>query len=59
VLEQEDLYAEALEMYRLEKADFSDYLILAASRKQNCRLLTFDRQLGHSPGVTLISAPKK
>ena len=59
VLEQEDLYGEALAMYRLGKADFSDYLILAASRKQDCRLLTFDRKLGNSPGATLLPAPKK
>lgn len=55
-LEQDDYYEQALQMYRLGKADFSDYLILAASRKRNCVVLTFDKRFGRSKGVKLVTA---
>lgn len=41
----------ALEEFRNGVADFSDYLVLAESRAQKSKLLTFDKQLLKSSGT--------
>jgi predicted nucleic-acid-binding protein len=43
----------ALQQYLKGNADFSDYLILAESRKEKLDLLTFDKKLGKLAGVVL------
>lgn len=39
----------AFNMYTTGNADFSDYLILAESRKQQVKLFTFDKKLQKEP----------
>lgn len=46
-------YREALEGYGAGAADFADCLVLAAARAAQVQILTFDRRLARSPGLTL------
>ena len=55
-IEHEHLFVNALVMFRNNKADFADYLILAAAQNVNITLATFDKRLSRSPGVKLIEA---
>lgn len=41
----------ALDEFRTGSADFSDYLVLAESRRQKSKLLTFDKRLLKSAGT--------
>ena len=46
---------QALEDYRDQQADFSDYLLSRINRKRDCTTtMTFDRQAGKSPEFTLL-----
>ena len=55
-LEQEEYYIKALHLFHTGKADFSDYLILAASQGEDCDVLTFDKRFGRSNGAKFLSA---
>jgi predicted nucleic-acid-binding protein len=55
VVDEADLVQDALDAYAKGSADFADYVILAATRRQGCRaLLTFDRRLGKERGVSAL-----
>ena len=54
-IEHEHLFLEALIMFRKNRADFADYLILAAARNEKIALATFDKRLARSSGVQLIT----
>jgi predicted nucleic-acid-binding protein len=51
LLEQRQLFDAALSDYQEENADFSDCLILAASRENGAAVHTFDRRFAKLPGV--------
>ena len=53
-IEHEHLFVDALGMFRNNKADFADYLILAAAQNEDIALATFDKRLSKSSGVKLI-----
>ncbi len=55
LIEHEQIFNEALTMFRMNTADFADYLILAAAQNQEITLATFDKRLSRSLGVKLIS----
>ncbi len=55
IIEHEHLFIEATAMFRSNKADFADYLILAAAQNQKITLATFDKRLSRSSGVKLIT----
>jgi predicted nucleic-acid-binding protein len=55
IIEHEHLFIEAIAMFRNNKADFADYLILAAAQNQKITLATFDKRLSRSSGVKLIT----
>lgn len=55
VLEHEHCFEEAVKMFRKDNADFADYLILASARNRSISLLTFDKRLARTSGVTLIT----
>lgn len=50
-LQQRSQFEAALQEFRDGNADFSDYLVLAESRAQKARLLTFDKRLLKAPGT--------
>ncbi|KYF51064.1 hypothetical protein BE08_22765 [Sorangium cellulosum] len=55
VIDEADLVQDALDAYVKGSADFADYVILAATRREGCRaLLTFDRRLGKERGVSAL-----
>jgi predicted nucleic-acid-binding protein len=55
VVDDADLVQDALDAYAKGSADFADYVILAATRREGCRaLLTFDRRLGKERGVSAL-----
>ena len=56
ILEHEHLFVEALALFRMNKADFADFVILAAAQNENSTLFTFDKRLSRSSGVKLISS---
>jgi len=51
LLEQRQRFDAALSDYRAGNADFSDCLILAASRENGAEVHTFDRRFAKLPGV--------
>jgi predicted nucleic-acid-binding protein len=53
-IEQLELVEAALDEYQSGKAQLADYLILGVARATTDTLLTFDKKLGRSPGVTLL-----
>ncbi len=53
-LENEEQFEKAVVLYRQGKADFSDYLILAAARDRDTDVLTFDKRFAQSPNIILI-----
>ncbi len=53
-LEREVQFQRALAAFRHGRADFADYLIEAESKDAGYRLVTFDRRLARTPGVTLL-----
>jgi predicted nucleic-acid-binding protein len=53
-VEELELVEAALDEYETGKAQLADYLILGLSRAASETLLTFDRKLVRSPGVTLL-----
>ena len=55
IIEHEHHFIEAIAMFRNNKADFADYLILAAAQNQKITLATFDKRLSRSSGVKLIT----
>ncbi len=55
IIEHEHFFIEATAMFRSNKADFADYLILAAAQNQKITLATFDKRLSRSSGVKLIT----
>lgn len=55
VVDEADLVQDALDAYAKGPADFADYVILAATRRERCRaLLTFDRRLGKERGASAL-----
>lgn len=53
-VEELELVEAALDEYAQGKAQLADYLILGVARAEASGLLTFDRKLARSPGVTLL-----
>ena len=53
-VEELELVEAALDEYESGKAQLADYLIVGVARTTSDSLLTFDRKLGRSPGVTLL-----
>ena len=55
VIDQADLVQDALDAYAKGSADFADYVILAATRREGCRtLFTFDKRLGKERGASAL-----
>ncbi len=55
VIEHEHRFLEARALFRRDKADFADFIILAAAQNENSPLFTFDKRLAGSSGVKLIT----
>ena len=53
MLQAEDRFMEALELFKTASCGFSDCLISAESRAASCTLVTFDKKLSRQPGVQL------
>ncbi len=53
-VEELELVEAALDEYESGKAQLADYLIVGVARAVSDTLLTFDKKLGRSPGVTLL-----
>jgi predicted nucleic-acid-binding protein len=53
-LENEAVFAAALQLYRCSNIDFADALILQKSRQQNLDLLSFDKKLQKQQGVISV-----
>ncbi|OQX18831.1 MAG: hypothetical protein BWK76_06420 [Desulfobulbaceae bacterium A2] len=58
VFEREDHFSAALAMFRQGKADFADYLILAAAHTADVPLATLNKRLARSEGVHLLAPGK-
>lgn len=56
ILQNTDSFNIALENYKNNSADFSDYLILAESNINKCQLITFDKKLGKAIGVQQLKS---
>ncbi len=54
-LQGRNSFLKALAIFRNCSADFADCLILAESQMAECKLLTFDKQLGRLDGAQLLS----
>jgi len=54
IMQNNDNYAKALEMFRNSNADFSDCLILAESMQQSLELFTFDKRLSRLKGAKSV-----
>jgi predicted nucleic-acid-binding protein len=52
-LQNRSSFQKAMNLYIHGNGDFSDYLILAESQRENLKLLTFDKKLGKQAGVVL------
>jgi len=55
VLQAEDQFMGALELFKAGNCDFSDCLISEECRRANCTLITFDKKLSRLSGVILAS----
>jgi predicted nucleic-acid-binding protein len=56
VIEQEDTFREALDLFRNSKADFADCLIAASARAAGCsKTVTFDRIAARDAGMELLA----
>jgi|WetSurMetagenome_2_1015567.scaffolds.fasta_scaffold30404_5 predicted nucleic-acid-binding protein len=55
ILQHPILFTKAIDDYQNNNVDFSDCLILAENREQNCELAAFDRKLGRLNGVRWLS----
>jgi predicted nucleic-acid-binding protein len=53
-VEELELVESALDEYESGRAELADCLIVGVARAASEALLTFDRKLGRSPGVTLL-----
>jgi len=53
-LENETIFAAALQLYSSSNIDFADALILQNSVQQNLQLLSFDRKLQKQQGVVSV-----
>lgn len=53
-LENETIFAAALQLYSSSNIDFADALILQNSVQQNLKLLSFDRKLQKQQGVVSV-----
>lgn len=53
-LENETIFAAALELYSSSNIDFADAMILQNSVKQNLKLLSFDKKLQKQQGVVSV-----
>ncbi|WP_019519671.1 PIN domain-containing protein [Faucicola boevrei] len=54
-MENQAIFEQALNFYRHQNADFSDYMILTTSQKNNADLWTFNKKLSKSQTVTLLN----
>ena len=54
ILQNADIFSEALALFKQEQADFSDYLILTESQHMKAALYSFDKRLGKHSKVTLL-----
>ncbi len=52
-LQNRSSFQKAMNLYIHGNGDFSDYLILAESQRENLKLLTFDKKLSKQAGVVL------
>lgn len=56
IVEQENLVAEAVQLFRSGKADFADCLISAAARAAGCsEVMTFDQVVARDAGMKLLT----
>jgi predicted nucleic-acid-binding protein len=55
-LQNDAEFSEALQTFQSNNVDFSDCLILAESKKENCTLTTFDKKFSKLPTVKLLSS---
>ncbi|TLS66725.1 type II toxin-antitoxin system VapC family toxin [Mariprofundus erugo] len=53
ILQAEERFMEALELFKKNSCGFSDCLIAAESQAANCTLMTFDKKLSRLYGVKL------
>lgn len=54
MLENKDVFELALHIYHADHNDFTDCMLLAASRLVNCHLITFDKKLAKLKDVKLL-----
>lgn len=54
VLQHEEVFRHAYAAYKDDSADFADYLILGESEAAGHTLITFDRRLQRTAGVTPV-----
>jgi len=55
IIDEAERVQEALDAYVAGSADFADYVILAGTRRADCKaLLTFDRRLGKETGASAL-----
>jgi predicted nucleic-acid-binding protein len=52
-LQNRSSFQKAMNLFIQGNGDFSDYLILAESQRENLKLLTFDKKLSKQAGVVL------
>jgi len=55
ILQYEDQFVAALQLFQESNVNFSDCLILQASRDEGCQLVTFDKKLSKLSQVKLLT----
>ena len=55
-LQNEPEFSQALQLFQANNVDFSDSLILAMSKKENCDVVTFDKKFSRLPDVKHLHA---
>ena len=54
-LQNESEFSEALQLFQSNNVDFSDSLIFAESRRENCYVVTFDKKFSRLPNVKCLN----
>nr|WP_315041537.1 type II toxin-antitoxin system VapC family toxin [uncultured Moraxella sp.] len=55
LLENQEIFQTALDLYRNQNADFSDYMILSTAQKNHVKLWTFDKKLSKAENAQLLN----
>jgi predicted nucleic-acid-binding protein len=55
-LQNESAFLEALQLFQTNNVDFSDSLIFAESKKENCDVVTFDKKFSRLPNVKHLNS---